>query len=326
MPGRGAAPPARTGERRARAEGRGRRGPSGGDPSRRTRSWGRLGCAWGGGFAVPCRAGRGLSGLEGPGSGTPSVLPPCPRRRPRLSRPGSPASRAATARPGSAPTPPSPPAIPAFALSGRLAPRPSRARGRAPGMRAPAAARGTPRRRPPLRASPPGCGRAALRAPSPRWSGSTGLSGEGAASSAARGRCVGSRVACRGLGRGWGARAGGRGRPPCSDPPPPACPARARPPRSPRACARVPRPPWPSSPPPSSKPGRAPACAAGSCSPPAPRLSPSGGPETGRALTAAFPCRGPPTARASPRPLPASRPSRPWRPPRRDLRSDVATR
>ena len=75
-------------------------------------------------------------------------------------------------------------------------------------------------------------------------------------------------------GGGRGPAVGGDRRAPT--PPPPACPARARPPRSPRACACVPRPPWPSSPP-SSKPGRAPACAAGSCSPPAPRLSPSGG-------------------------------------------------
>lgn len=42
------------------------------------------------------------------------------------------------------------------APSGWLAPRPSRARGRAPGTRAPAVTRGTPRRLPPPRAPPPG--------------------------------------------------------------------------------------------------------------------------------------------------------------------------
>ena len=69
--------------------------------------------------------------------------------------PSSPGPRPCGRGPEPRPRPRSPPAIPApFALSGRLAPRPSRARGCAPGMRAPAAARGTPRRRPPLRASP----------------------------------------------------------------------------------------------------------------------------------------------------------------------------
>lgn len=72
-------------------------------------------------------------------------------RGPLLSRSRGRASGARAA--GPPPLPAGDPGPP-FALSGRLAPRPSRARGCAPGMRAPAAARGTPRRRPPLRASP----------------------------------------------------------------------------------------------------------------------------------------------------------------------------
>ena len=330
-PGRGGvAPPARTGERRELALRAVAAAVPLGEIPRAARGLGVARAVRGGGVAVPSRAAPvvGPSGCGGgPGSGTPSVLPPCPRRRPRLSRPGpprSPRAPAAAARPGSAPAPSLRPRRRSrpYALSGRLAPRPSRARGRAPGMRAPAAARGTPRRRPPLRASPrvvaaPRC------APRARggWVGARRgvVGGRRVVRRSVRRSAPGCvcacggerRVACRGSGWGGGRRSGATAapRPPpgparARAPPPPNSGPRARVRAAPARGPRLPPPrlpllPSPAGPPPV-PPARAPR-------PPA-RVS-----VTGRASTVAFPCRGPPSARASP--LPFSRPRAPRAPP-----------
>lgn len=337
VPGRGTAPPARKGERRARAEGRGRRGSSGGRSLAPHAVLGSPGlCVGEGPRSRAARRWWPVVG-EGPGPERRRSRRRAPGGEPRSSRPGRPPLRGPSPRVrGPRPPLPSPPAIPAFALSGRLAPRPSRARGRAPGTRAPAAARGTPRRRPPLRAFPRVAAAPRCVPRAPRWVGVGGLGGvlssredRRAAPSAARPR---SRAAVARGGFGEGGRRGeepGR-RCPCSLQPPPPSPPRARA----RAAFSPPSAfPPPVSPSPSSKPGRAPARAAGSCSPPAPAFSapPSlvvvvgGAP---RASAVAFPCRGPPLARASPFPLPASRapPSRPqWRA-LRDATSDQTWR
>ena len=97
------------------------------------------------------------------GGGGGGVRPaPCrgpPRRLGFLPRPAPPPNNASPCR------------------GGRLAPRPCRARGRAPGMRAPVVARGTPRCPSAAARFPPGCGRAVPRAPEPAgfWCRSRGL-------------------------------------------------------------------------------------------------------------------------------------------------------
>lgn len=276
MPGRGAAPPARTGERRARAEGRGRRGPSGGDPSRRTRSWGRLGCAWGGVRGpVPCRSrsvrvgGARIRNAVGLAAVPPAATAVVPAGLPRL--PGRHRASGVRAHPSVPAGDPGlrPVGAARAEAESRAGPRPGDA---CPG--------GGPRdaAAPPAAARfPPGLWPRRAACPEPAVVGVDGAVGRRRRvvrrAGSMCGKPGGVPWAWSGVG-GEGRRSGATAvlRPP----PPPACPARARPPRSPRACACVPRPPWPSSPP-SSKPGRAPACAAGSCSPPAPRLSPSGG-------------------------------------------------
>lgn len=328
----GAAPPARKGERRELAlrAAAAAAVPLGGDPSRRTRSWGRPGCALGG-VAVPCRSPVAVRRGGEPGPGTPSVSPPCPRRRAPVVPAGGPPPWAAAAawRPGSAPAPPSPPATPAFALSGRLAPRPeSRARGAAPRGR-------VPRRRPAGR-----CGAARRCAPSPGlrprragcpepavgrgWGGVDGVcrvvsssreDGRAAPSVARpRGRAA---VARGGFGEGrrrgeepgrrcpwavavggcvWGCegrRSGATAAP--RRPPPP------RPPAAPASCPRAPSNPRPRLParvrvPPSARPG-------GSL--PARPSPPPPSPEPGRApACAAGPCSPPAPAPAFSAPLP----------------------
>ena len=300
----GRSPPARKREGRGELapEGRGRRrGPSGGDPSCRTRSLGSPPGSRGGFCGAPCRAVP--RAVVGGGGADPE------RRRSRRLAPGgdrggpavapsSPGPRPCGRGPEPRPSPRSPPAIPApFALSGRLAPRPSRARGCAPGMRAPAAARGTPRRRPPLRASPrvaaaPHCvprarvvavfgGVLVLRGGSLWLEACRAVrrarSGAAVGARGARGTCVGGgrvrRVGGKGPAVGGDRRARtpphARARFPPLAPPPRA--ARRGSPSGVVARRRVPRlgpcpAPRSSPPPPPSNPGRAPACAAGPCS------------------------------------------------------------
>lgn len=125
----------------ARGRGRGRRGPTGSPPRAASGLWG----------ASP-GVSRWCRGVGGGGLGLRAAPPPTPLPR-------APAAPASPRR------------------DGRLSPWPRRARGRAPGMRAPAATRGTPRRRSPLRAFPRAAAAAALRAPGPSGWRSSGWGG-----------------------------------------------------------------------------------------------------------------------------------------------------
>lgn len=83
-------------------------------------------------------------------------------------------------------TPPSPPSGPPPCRGGSRRGR-CRVRGRAPGTRAPAATRGTPRRLPPLRASPPGWRPRRGARPEPPRSGTGAVGGRGGGSAVPRG-------------------------------------------------------------------------------------------------------------------------------------------
>lgn len=299
-------------EERARAEGRGRRGPSGGDPSRRTRSWGRPGCAWGGcGVAVPRRApvvwvrrgwGRarirnavGLAAVPPAATAVVLVAGPAPPLRP----PGRRRASGVRTRPSLPAGDPGLSPCRGGSRRGRVA-RGAAPRGRVP-RRRPAGRRGAARRcalPPGLRPRRAACpepavgrsirGRRGVRGRAPRRP-SPGPEPCGGARGVV---CVCVRVWERGgwravgVGLGWGRgpavggdRRASAARPPAPPlvPVPPPLPARVGAPRSPPALVRpsVRRP----APPAPSKPGRAPppARAAGSCSPPAgPRRRPCG--------------------------------------------------
>lgn len=157
----------------------------------------------------------------GGGGGWAASVPPSyaarPRRRPGDVRPASP-PRGAPTRASGGPCPPPPPRL---AVSGRAsrAEAESCVRGRAPGMRAPAATRGTPRRRLPPRASPRAAAaplRASCTLPETagrRWAPVGGGRGRTASSVARRGGAVSAaaRRLC-GVGgvEGWGDGDGGR--------------------------------------------------------------------------------------------------------------------
>ena len=154
-----------------------------GASSRRKRSFGHgvFRRGWGGGVGPSPRAARlGARAISVGGSS------PGRRRLPFAARPqrggGGGGVRPAPCRGpprrlGFLPRPAPPPNNASPCRGGRLAPRPCRARGRAPGMRAPVVARGTPRCPSAAARFPPGCGRAVPRAPEPAgfWCRSRGL-------------------------------------------------------------------------------------------------------------------------------------------------------
>ena len=239
------------------------------------------------GRVLRCPVPRGPAGRRGGwrrGSGAPSVSPPCPGRRPRRSGRGPLLSRSAAVRSGAraAAQPPLPAGDPGplCPVGAARAEAESRA-GLRPGDACPGGGPRDAAASPAAARFPPGCGRAALRAPSPRCRGVWGgvgsprgvsvaggvprrppgpVRGRGGSARGAWDVCGGRPGASRG-----GKRAGGRGRPPRSDPPH----ARARFPPS------LPRPaPLAAVPPPGSSRGGA-SRASGPARPPVPRPPPS---------------------------------------------------
>ena len=174
VPGRGggAAPPARKGERRARAEGRGRRGSSGGRSLAPHAVLGSPGsCVGAGRGPVPLARWWSVVG-EGPDPERRRSRRRAPGGEPRSSRPGPP-PRAAASGPGSAvrARPSLPAGDPGLRPVGAARAEAESRAGPRPGDACPG---GGPRDAAAPSAAarfPPGCGRAALRAPSPRWVG-----------------------------------------------------------------------------------------------------------------------------------------------------------
>ena len=194
------------------------------------------------GRVLRCPVPRGPAGRRGGwrrGSGAPSVSPPCPGRRPRRSGRGPLLSRSAAVRSGAraAAQPPLPAGDPGplCPVGAARAEAESRA-GLRPGDACPGGGPRDAAASPAAARFPPGCGRAALRAPSPRCRGVWGgvgsprgvsvaggvprrppgpVRGRGGSARGAWDVCGGRPGASRG-----GKRAGGRGRPPRSDPPP----------------------------------------------------------------------------------------------------------
>lgn len=268
-----------------------------GAPSRRTRPRG----GRGGDETGPAARGRGRR-VRGARVRAACPVAARPRRRSVPVRPAGPSP--VPGAPGSRTvTPPRPRPVGVARAEAE-----SRARGRAPGTRAPAVTRGTPRRRPPPRALPrvAAAPRCVPRAPG----------GRAGAASAAR-RAVAARGGGAGVGRRWDARGrsavGGDRRPRRARRRPSALSSPASPRRVRRARGGVPlRPPPPRRGPSPVPPARAPVRPPASLRPPARPPSFGGrswrgaGRKAGRTSAVASRARGPPPRRSSLRRSPAS--------------------